>query len=46
MRRYVEPVLVCARCGKRLWSRDEVRMVAGELYHVLCAAQAQGGKAP
>jgi hypothetical protein len=35
MRRYVPPVLVCARCRMRI--HGETRMVAGELYHPECA---------
>ena len=35
MRRYVAPVLVCARCRMRI--HGETQMVDGELYHPECA---------
>lgn len=37
MRRYVAPVLVCARCRMRI--HGETRMVDGELYHPECAVR-------
>lgn len=40
MRRYKPAVLFCAACGGKLaLAFGEIKMVKGEVYHVLCAVK-------